>query len=166
MLAERGGVAPLADWGLRLKLRARLADQTSGRRRKRITWEEEWKDKSIVHDFRWDTSSRTARSVDNGRTPETAATLAPPNPSIRRDGWLQTSQQAIMARAALLHVSMAISPTKCSGNGDKSAENSRVLILGGTGRVGGSTATALSKLCPSVQLLIAGRNRYANLLTR
>ncbi|URD77327.1 Saccharopine dehydrogenase [Musa troglodytarum] len=63
-----------------------------------------------------------------------------------------------MARAAL-HISMAISPTKCGGNGDKSAENSRVLILGGTGRVGGSTATALSKLCPSLQLLIAGRNR-------
>ncbi|CAL9133480.1 unnamed protein product [Musa acuminata var. zebrina] len=63
-----------------------------------------------------------------------------------------------MARAAL-HISMAISPTKCGENSDKSAENSRVLILGGTGRVGGSTATALSKLCPSLQLLVAGRNR-------
>lgn len=61
MLAESGGVAPLADWGLRLKLRARLADQTSGRRRtKRSTWEEEWKDKSIVHDCR-------ASAFDNGQ---------------------------------------------------------------------------------------------------
>ncbi|XP_057456753.1 uncharacterized protein LOC130747749 [Lotus japonicus] len=37
--------------------------------------------------------------------------------------------------------------------------NSRVLVLGGTGRVGGSTATALSNLCPSLQILVAGRNR-------
>ncbi|WCJ36854.1 Saccharopine dehydrogenase [Euphorbia peplus] len=37
--------------------------------------------------------------------------------------------------------------------------NSRVLVLGGTGRVGGSTAIALSKLCPDLRILIAGRNR-------
>ncbi|XP_042513376.1 uncharacterized protein LOC122088245 isoform X2 [Macadamia integrifolia] len=37
--------------------------------------------------------------------------------------------------------------------------NSRVLILGGTGRVGGSTATALSKLCPHLQIVVGGRNR-------
>ncbi|CAI8617230.1 unnamed protein product [Vicia faba] len=37
--------------------------------------------------------------------------------------------------------------------------NSRVLVLGGTGRVGGSTATALSNLCPDLQILVAGRNR-------
>ncbi|RWR74728.1 Saccharopine dehydrogenase isoform 2 [Cinnamomum micranthum f. kanehirae] len=36
---------------------------------------------------------------------------------------------------------------------------STVLILGGTGRVGGSTATALSKLCPDLRILVAGRNR-------
>ncbi|KAJ1689083.1 hypothetical protein LUZ63_013238 [Rhynchospora breviuscula] len=36
---------------------------------------------------------------------------------------------------------------------------SRVLILGGTGRVGSSTATALSHLCPGLQLRIGGRNR-------
>ncbi|KAJ3681061.1 hypothetical protein LUZ60_015550 [Juncus effusus] len=36
---------------------------------------------------------------------------------------------------------------------------SRVLVLGGTGRVGGSTATALSQLCPSLQIQVAGRNR-------
>ncbi|XP_031111399.1 uncharacterized protein LOC116015467 [Ipomoea triloba] len=39
------------------------------------------------------------------------------------------------------------------------AKNSRVLVLGGTGRVGGSTAVALSKLCPDLKLIVAGRNR-------
>ncbi|PIA48307.1 hypothetical protein AQUCO_01400720v1 [Aquilegia coerulea] len=38
-------------------------------------------------------------------------------------------------------------------------KNSRVLILGGTGRVGGSTALALSKLSPDLHLLVGGRNR-------
>ncbi|KAF3452497.1 hypothetical protein FNV43_RR02930 [Rhamnella rubrinervis] len=37
--------------------------------------------------------------------------------------------------------------------------NSRVLILGGTGRVGGSTAITLSKLCPDLCVVIGGRNR-------
>ncbi|KAI5388309.1 hypothetical protein KIW84_074118 [Lathyrus oleraceus] len=37
--------------------------------------------------------------------------------------------------------------------------NSRVLVLGGTGRIGGSTATALSNLCPDLQIIVAGRNR-------
>ncbi|KAA8549813.1 hypothetical protein F0562_001497 [Nyssa sinensis] len=37
--------------------------------------------------------------------------------------------------------------------------NSRVLILGGTGRVGGSTAIALSKLCPELQIVVGGRDR-------
>ncbi|KAL2329198.1 hypothetical protein Fmac_022625 [Flemingia macrophylla] len=37
--------------------------------------------------------------------------------------------------------------------------NSRILVLGGTGRVGGSTAVALSNFCPDLQLLVAGRNR-------
>ncbi|XP_010500613.1 PREDICTED: uncharacterized protein LOC104777975 isoform X2 [Camelina sativa] len=38
--------------------------------------------------------------------------------------------------------------------------NYRVLVLGGTGRVGGSTATALSKLCPKqLQIVVGGRNR-------
>lgn len=38
-------------------------------------------------------------------------------------------------------------------------KNSRVLILGGTGRVGGSTALALSQLCPELHIVIGGRNR-------
>ncbi|KAF4358360.1 uncharacterized protein LOC115721284 isoform X1 [Cannabis sativa] len=37
--------------------------------------------------------------------------------------------------------------------------NSKVLVLGGTGRVGGSTAISLSKLCPDLRILIGGRNR-------
>ncbi|GMN26179.1 hypothetical protein TIFTF001_001209 [Ficus carica] len=37
--------------------------------------------------------------------------------------------------------------------------NSRVLVLGGTGRVGGSTAITLSKLCPDLGIVIGGRNR-------
>lgn len=37
--------------------------------------------------------------------------------------------------------------------------NASVLVLGGTGRVGGSTAIALSKLCPDLRLVIGGRNR-------
>lgn len=37
--------------------------------------------------------------------------------------------------------------------------NSSVLVLGGTGRVGGSTATALSKFCPDLRIVIGGRNR-------
>ncbi|KAF7827335.1 Saccharopine dehydrogenase / Homospermidine synthase [Senna tora] len=37
--------------------------------------------------------------------------------------------------------------------------NSRVLVLGGTGRVGGSTAVALSNICPDLRIVVAGRNR-------
>uniref|UniRef100_A0A803PTL0 Saccharopine dehydrogenase NADP binding domain-containing protein n=1 Tax=Cannabis sativa TaxID=3483 RepID=A0A803PTL0_CANSA len=37
--------------------------------------------------------------------------------------------------------------------------NSKVLVLGGTGRVGGSTAISLSKLCPDLRILVGGRNR-------
>ncbi|KAL6341816.1 hypothetical protein AAG906_038060 [Vitis piasezkii] len=37
--------------------------------------------------------------------------------------------------------------------------NRRVLVLGGTGRVGGSTAIALSKLCPDLRITVGGRNR-------
>ncbi|XP_021772130.1 uncharacterized protein LOC110736263 [Chenopodium quinoa] len=37
--------------------------------------------------------------------------------------------------------------------------NSRVLVLGGTGRVGGSTAVALSKLSPELRIVVGGRNR-------
>ncbi|KAL8122227.1 uncharacterized protein LOC141659454 [Apium graveolens] len=48
-----------------------------------------------------------------------------------------------------------------SGVGDNKLKElkSRVLILGATGRVGGSTAIALSKLSPNLQLLLGGRNK-------
>ncbi|MCD7452758.1 hypothetical protein HAX54_018060 [Datura stramonium] len=38
-------------------------------------------------------------------------------------------------------------------------KKSKVVILGGTGRVGGSTAIALSNFCPDLHIIIAGRNR-------
>ncbi|KAI4386236.1 hypothetical protein MLD38_004184 [Melastoma candidum] len=38
-------------------------------------------------------------------------------------------------------------------------KDARVMVLGGTGRVGGSTAAALSKLRPDLRLVIGGRNR-------
>ena len=38
-------------------------------------------------------------------------------------------------------------------------QNARVLILRGTGRVGGSTAFALSKLCPDLQIVVGSRKR-------
>ncbi|KAK9154784.1 hypothetical protein Sjap_002264 [Stephania japonica] len=41
----------------------------------------------------------------------------------------------------------------------RSSNSSRVLILGGTGRVGGSTALALTNLSPDLRILVGGRNR-------
>ncbi|TVU50799.1 hypothetical protein EJB05_02189, partial [Eragrostis curvula] len=41
----------------------------------------------------------------------------------------------------------------------RKSSSARVLVLGGTGRVGGSTATALSKLRPDLSILVGGRNR-------
>ncbi|CAL4995666.1 unnamed protein product [Urochloa decumbens] len=42
----------------------------------------------------------------------------------------------------------------------KLSRSARVLVLGGAGRVGGSTATALSKLRPDLNILVGDRNRY------
>jgi hypothetical protein len=39
------------------------------------------------------------------------------------------------------------------------SSSARVLVLGGAGRVGGSTATALSKLRPDLSILVGDRNR-------
>lgn len=76
-----------------------------------------------------------------------------------------------MARA-LLHCKTAavtVATTKQRDSVDVSriqlpdkTRNSRVLVLGGTGRVGGSTATALSKLCPDLRIIVGGRNRSAS----
>jgi hypothetical protein len=40
----------------------------------------------------------------------------------------------------------------------------RVLMLGATGRVGGSTAMALSVLRPDLNIVVGGRNRYVPFL--
>ncbi|XP_050284556.1 uncharacterized protein LOC126724193 [Quercus robur] len=74
----------------------------------------------------------------------------------------------VMARA-LLHLKSTIGfALACASQESQSqyrvqlpdkSRNARVLVLGGTGRVGGSTATALSNLCPDLQIIIAGRNR-------
>ncbi|CAO2145523.1 unnamed protein product [Urochloa humidicola] len=46
-----------------------------------------------------------------------------------------------------------------SAQTNKSSRTARVLVLGATGRVGGSTATALSKLRPDLNILVGGRHR-------
>lgn len=48
---------------------------------------------------------------------------------------------------------------------ENSSPNARVLVLGGTGRVGGSTAIALSNLRPDLRIIVAGRNRWMNYKT-
>ncbi|CAN6443524.1 unnamed protein product [Victoria cruziana] len=62
--------------------------------------------------------------------------------------------------AAMKWAGVAAAPSETLAKGeDRGVERSRVLILGGTGRVGGSTAVALSKVCPSLHIAVAGRNR-------
>ncbi|OAY66925.1 hypothetical protein ACMD2_24015 [Ananas comosus] len=60
-------------------------------------------------------------------------------------------------RFSLPGVAAAIS--KNGGSAGAEPAKSRVLVLGGTGRVGGSTAVALSKLLPDLRILVGGRNR-------
>lgn len=72
---------------------------------------------------------------------------------------------------ALFHLKHAAvaSPVACAvkeidttvnvADAGKARKNSRILVLGGTGRVGGSTALALSKLCPDLLIAVGGRNR-------
>ncbi|XP_071709356.1 uncharacterized protein [Rutidosis leptorrhynchoides] len=64
-----------------------------------------------------------------------------------------------MACACMRHWSAIRFPTISSAAVPSETVNSRVLVLGGTGRVGGSTAIALSKLSPDIRIVIAGRNR-------
>ncbi|KAI7730503.1 hypothetical protein M8C21_019010 [Ambrosia artemisiifolia] len=64
-----------------------------------------------------------------------------------------------MACACMHHWSNIRPPTMASVGLQPETSNSRVLVLGGTGRVGGSTAIALSKLSPDLHIIIAGRNR-------
>ncbi|CAN6339558.1 unnamed protein product [Urochloa humidicola] len=60
--------------------------------------------------------------------------------------------------AAAVGASSVAAPSG-SAQTNKSPRTARVLVLGGTGRVGGSTATALSKLRPDLNILVGGRNR-------
>ncbi|KAI3522808.1 hypothetical protein L1887_00858 [Cichorium endivia] len=69
------------------------------------------------------------------------------------------TRKSDMACACMRHWSAIRTPTVASASPPKETVNSRVLILGGTGRVGGSAAIALSKLSPDLRITIAGRNR-------
>uniref|UniRef100_A0A2P2LGA3 Saccharopine dehydrogenase NADP binding domain-containing protein n=1 Tax=Rhizophora mucronata TaxID=61149 RepID=A0A2P2LGA3_RHIMU len=77
----------------------------------------------------------------------------------------------IMAGGALFHLKSATRSLVVACAKDPNHEtnmvqlpdktrNSKVLVLGGTGRVGGSTVIALSKLCPDLRIVVGGRNRY------
>ncbi|KAK9125161.1 hypothetical protein Scep_014007 [Stephania cephalantha] len=65
--------------------------------------------------------------------------------------WVQMNQSVVLACAKESDRNPRIRK--------KSSSSSRVLILGGTGRVGGSTALALSNLSPDLRILVGGRNR-------
>ncbi|XP_076884158.1 uncharacterized protein LOC143533190 [Bidens hawaiensis] len=64
-----------------------------------------------------------------------------------------------MAWGCMRHWSSIRAPTVACAGVQPEPVNARVLVLGGTGRVGGSTAIALSKLSPHLRIIIAGRNR-------
>lgn len=73
-----------------------------------------------------------------------------------------------MAVRVSMHLVKSRSPLACAKEGSEyrvrhsenySSPNARVLVLGGTGRVGGSTAIALSNLRPDLCIIVAGRNR-------
>jgi hypothetical protein len=57
----------------------------------------------------------------------------------------------------------AAAPTAPSADAAKrkpsGTRTARVLVLGGAGRVGGSTATALSKLRPDLNIIVGDKNR-------
>ncbi|CAI0450212.1 unnamed protein product [Linum tenue] len=56
-------------------------------------------------------------------------------------------------------VTACANDSRGSGKEDEKLKGSKVLVLGGTGRVGGSTAVALSKLSPHLSIAVGGRNR-------
>ncbi|XP_040993212.1 uncharacterized protein LOC121239905 isoform X2 [Juglans microcarpa x Juglans regia] len=72
-----------------------------------------------------------------------------------------------MAVRASMHLVKSRTPLACAKeeseyrvrHPENSSPNARVLVLGGTGRVGGSTAIALSNLRPDLRIIVAGRNR-------
>ncbi|XP_074321257.1 uncharacterized protein LOC141657811 [Silene latifolia] len=65
----------------------------------------------------------------------------------------------LMATSSSIKDQEIIKPYSNSSSSDEKIRNSRVLILGGTGRVGGSTAIALSQLSPGLRIDVGGRNR-------
>lgn len=86
------------------------------------------------------------------------------------DEWKQARE--MMARVLPLHHPYRATTVRASSSNETKYDgvapevkladptrNYRVLVLGGTGRVGGSTAVALSKLCPKLKIVVAGRNR-------
>ncbi|KAK9221106.1 hypothetical protein WN944_009531 [Citrus x changshan-huyou] len=73
---------------------------------------------------------------------------------------LNSTATAIMARAT-----SATTETVLDGaQFQMKNQNGRVLVFGGTGRVGGSTAVALYKLCPNIQIVVGFRNRQHTLM--
>ncbi|CAN6362200.1 unnamed protein product [Urochloa humidicola] len=63
-----------------------------------------------------------------------------------------------IVRACAPPAAAVVAPSP-SAQKNKPSRIARVLVLGGTGRVGGSTATALSKLRPDLNILVGGRSR-------
>ena len=48
----------------------------------------------------------------------------------------------------------------CAASGESEwPQEGRVVILGGTGRVGSSTAVALLKKCPNMEIVVASRSQ-------
>ncbi|KAH9617276.1 hypothetical protein KSS87_009637 [Heliosperma pusillum] len=65
----------------------------------------------------------------------------------------------LMATSSSIKDKEITKPYSSSSSSDEKIRNSRVLILGGTGRVGGSTAIALSQFSPGLRIDVGGRNR-------
>ena len=82
--------------------------------------------------------------------------------------YMQAQSKGIIAAMGMVRACMPVplpalpAAAHSTGAAEKkpSRGGRRVLVLGGTGRVGWSTATALSKLRPDLRILIGGRNRY------
>ncbi|KAG2558555.1 uncharacterized protein LOC120685336 [Panicum virgatum] len=81
--------------------------------------------------------------------------------------YMQAQSKGIIAAMGMVRACMPVPlpalPAAAHSTGAAEKKPSRgglrVLVLGGTGRVGWSTATALSKLRPDLRILIGGRNR-------
>ncbi|KAF8664669.1 hypothetical protein HU200_054379 [Digitaria exilis] len=94
------------------------------------------------------------------------ATLGHTHPLLARRGTRMAAMGVVRACAppAAVGASSAApsSSRRDAAQTKRSSRTARVLVLGGTGRVGGSTATALSKLRPDLSILVGGRNRSSS----